>query len=419
MKRESKNLEYKEKLSKSYLKTVCAFANYTDGTIIFGISDDYQIKGVENPTDYCLRIENQINDSIKPKPNYSLSINKNKTVSLNVKKGNSTPYLLNGKTYKRNDSSTIEADELDYKRLLMEGINQNYEELKSDTQKLSFKYLGKELKDKLGIKAFNEDTLISLNLYNSGIGYNRAALLLADKNNCAGLDIAVFGSNISEIKKRVTLSGESIVKQYYDVLEIFKDYYVSEKINSGVRTIEEKIPVDAFREAVANGLIHRVWDVNANTKIEMHPDKIVVSSPGGLLPGISKEQYTKGSFSLLRNPIISNVFYRLKIVEIFATGIKRINDLYSDSLSKPIYDVMDDAITITLPLINNIQLGINEEKIISSVSGNREYRREEIEELTGLSRMQVIRSLNEIVNSGLMIKKGKARNTVYIKNNAQ
>ncbi len=32
IKRETKDLGYKETVSKSYLKTVCAFANFNDGT---------------------------------------------------------------------------------------------------------------------------------------------------------------------------------------------------------------------------------------------------------------------------------------------------------------------------------------------------------------------------------------------------
>lgn len=65
MQKENKQLEYKREVSKSYLKTVSAFANYYDGEIIFGIDDGLNVLGIENPTDTCLDIENQINDSIK------------------------------------------------------------------------------------------------------------------------------------------------------------------------------------------------------------------------------------------------------------------------------------------------------------------------------------------------------------------
>ena len=415
MKKENKYLEYKGKQTKTYLKTVCAFANYHDGEIIFGISDENKVLGVDNPKDFCLNLENQINDSIKPKPDYTLKINKDTTVTLHVKKSPSTPYMYNGKTYKRNDSSTIEVDELEYKRLTMAGINQNYEELASNKQDLTFDILKKSLKEKINIKTFNQDTLRSLNLFNDDIGYNIAASLLADINKCPGLDIVVFGSSISNIKRRKTLNNQSIIKQYYEALMIFEEEYVSEVVDNGFRKKVEKIPYDAYREAIANALIHRVWDVNANTKVEMYPDRIVISSPGGLPQGISEEQYKKGTFSLLRNPIISNVFYRLNIVEIFATGIKRINELYRESVSKPIYDVMEQAISVTLPLYNINTLSKNEELILSSMQANQKYKREEIQIITGLSKDKVIRAIPTLLKRNLINREGEGKATIYIK----
>lgn len=49
MEREGRYLEYKLHPAKSYLKTVSAFANYGTGRIIFGVSDDCQIVGIDNP----------------------------------------------------------------------------------------------------------------------------------------------------------------------------------------------------------------------------------------------------------------------------------------------------------------------------------------------------------------------------------
>ena len=70
-------------------------------------------------------------------------------------------------------------------------------------------------------------------------------------------------------------------------------------------------------------LIHRLWDVNASIKVSMLEDRIEISSPGGLPAGISEEEYLNGQVSILRNPIIGNVFFRLKYIEKFGTGIMR------------------------------------------------------------------------------------------------
>lgn len=41
----------------------------------------------------------------------------------------------------------------------------------------------------------------------------------------------------------------------------------------------EQIPEDAFREAIANAIVHRTWDVNAQIKVAMFDDRIEVVCP--------------------------------------------------------------------------------------------------------------------------------------------
>ncbi|MHC5099350.1 AlbA family DNA-binding domain-containing protein, partial [Peptoniphilus genitalis] len=46
--REKANLEFKEKISDSFLKTVVAFANYNGGEVLFGIDDKGEVLGLKN-----------------------------------------------------------------------------------------------------------------------------------------------------------------------------------------------------------------------------------------------------------------------------------------------------------------------------------------------------------------------------------
>ena len=412
IKRETKDLEYKEAISKSYLKTVSAFSNFNDGTIIFGITDDGNVVGIKNPNEECLNIENQINDSIKPKPDYTLRINEDNTITLKVYKGPATPYRYNGKCYKRNDSATVEVDSITENRLVLQGTNVSFEELLAKDQNCSFSILSQSLKETIGLEVFNEDTLKSLNLFSKN-GYNNAASLLSDTNNFSGIDIVIFGSNINQIRKRFTLSGISLLKQYYESIKIFEDEYIIDKIEGGFRKRYELIPFEAFREVIANAIIHRTYDILSNTKVEMYMDKIVVSSPGGLTPEISFDAFINGRYSYLRNPIIGNVFHRLNIVEIFATGIKRINESYKDFEVKPSFDVTDSYISITLPIKKEIELTDNEKNVLQALDNKREYTRNELESLTRLKKDTLVRVLNSLISKSLVSKQGNTNNVVY------
>lgn len=66
--RESAFLEFKSKVSNTFLKTVSAYANFHDGEILFGIDDAGNAVGLDHLEETCLAIENRINDCITPRP---------------------------------------------------------------------------------------------------------------------------------------------------------------------------------------------------------------------------------------------------------------------------------------------------------------------------------------------------------------
>ena len=127
--KESINVEFKQEVSKTFLKTVSAYANYNDGRIIFGIDDNGIIIGLDDAEAQLLRIENMINDSVSPIPSFSIQLKseKNKeTIVLTVRKGKDTPYLYHNKAYRRADTATVEVDGFEFRRLVMQGMNINY-----------------------------------------------------------------------------------------------------------------------------------------------------------------------------------------------------------------------------------------------------------------------------------------------------
>ncbi len=86
--------------------------------------------------------------------------------------GKDTPYYYQGKAYKRSDTSIVEVDRSELRRLAIEGINMDYEERKASSQDLSFTILESGLKEKAGIEKINLDILKTLNLFNKDGYYN-------------------------------------------------------------------------------------------------------------------------------------------------------------------------------------------------------------------------------------------------------
>lgn len=388
--RETRILEFKETITNTFLETVSAFSNYDGGVILFGVDDDGNIKGLSNAKQACLDIENKINDSISPQPNYTLEIQNNEqTIKLSVKSGLQKPYLYKSKAYKRNDTSTIEVDTLEFSRLVLEGKNIRFEELPCKDQKLSFEILQSKLKEKNQIETFNRDTLKTLNLYDDVNGFNNAAGLLADKNHFPGFDIVKFGENISVIQKRITFENTSVLDIYEKALSV-------------------------FREAIANALIHRVWDVDSQIRVSMFDDKIEVVSPGGLPSGITEDEYLSGKLSVLRNRNLANVFYRLGFFEIFGTGITRIKQVYSEALIKPSFEVSENAIQIVLPVYEESTNLTEDEKVVYKLlSRNMLKSMSEIAPYISFGKSKTTKLLKDMEQKGVIAIEGKGKGTKY------
>ena len=419
--KENYNLEFKVEVSRTFLKTVSAYSNYNDGEIIFGIDDHGNLVGLENAKEESLRIENMINDSIVPIPNFTIKVKEeegSKTIVLvEVKKGKDTPYYYKGKAFKRADTSTVEVDRFELRRLAMEGINIDDEERKAASQDLSFNALEYRLRKEAGIEKINLDILKTLNLFNKDGYYNIAGELLADKNDIAfsGIDIVKFGKDINKILYRETISNKSLLTQLDRAIEIFEQYYTFEEIEGYIRIKKELIPKEAFRESLANAIVHRVWDTNSYIQVAMYEDRIQINSPGGLPAGISKEEYLNGNISVLRNPIIAAVFNRLNIIEKFGTGIARINDEYSHSISKPDFDVSENRIRIILPVteIDKLDLSKDELFIYGLLKECLELTRKEIDLKTEFEKSKTLRVLNSLVDKNIVVKIGSGTAVKY------
>lgn len=411
--KETKEIEYKETVSRTFLKTVSAYANYGQGKILFGVNDEGETVGVRQPVQTCLDIENQINDSIDPKPSYTLAVLKDDVVCLTVQKGEDTPYLYKGKAYCRNDTATIEVDRGQLNRLVLAGTHQTYDELSAKQQELTFRVLERELQTKIGISELSTDVLRTLNLYDQTIGFNRAAALLADHNDFPGIDVVRFGNSINEILDRATFAGESVLQMMHQAMQFFRQYYQYETIDGLERETKFLIPEVAFREAIANALVHRVWDLQAHINVAMFADRIEITSLGGLPTGVSATDYLNGNVAVARNPILAGVFYRLHYIEQLGTGVRRIKESYQPYPVVPTFGFTSNSVRVILPVVTNRHLTTNERQVINYVQEAAPVGSRQMAADLGYNKSKLNRILNQLIDDHLVVREGAGRATCY------
>jgi ATP-dependent DNA helicase RecG len=168
---------------------------------------------------------------------------------------------------------------------------------------------------------------------------------------------------------------------------------------------------------VANALVHRTWDVNANIRISMFNDRIEIMSPGGLPSGISKEVYLNGKLSILRNPTLGSIFFRLHIIEIFGTGIKRIQYSYQPYELKPSFQIHDNSISVILPTTDRkLSMTTDEAAVFKVLSSGRELSNSEITKGLNWEKSKTLRILNSLLANKYIIVIGNGRGTKYSRN---
>lgn len=411
--RETYNLEFKEKISNSFLKTVVAYSNYTGGKILFRVNDNGEEVGIDRPIDAMLDIENMINDSIKPQVTYSLDFLDKSIIELLVYPGDEKPYFYKSKSYKRNDSATIEIDNNELKRLILEGNNKSYDQITSYVEEYSFAYLENKLKEKLNINSIDTDVLKTLELIDSNNRLTNAGALISDKNTYNIIDMVRFGKDNNTILSRFQIKNISILKAYDQAIEKYREYYHYEIIEKAYRQKIEIIPEKAFREAIANALVHRNWMSKSFIQIAMKKNKICITSPGGLPSNLTVEEYLNGEISIMQNPIIGNVFFRLDIIESFGTGITRIKNSYRNSKNKPKFKIYNNSIEICLPETElQIPLTKDEEKVFFTIK-NKTLSSSQIASVVGFGKNKVLKILNQLIDKSYATKIGTGRGTKY------
>ena len=204
-----------------------------------------------------------------------------------------------------------------------------------------------------------------------------------------------------------------------------------------MRTDIRDYPEVAVREALLNLIVHRDYSFSASALISIYEDRIEFVSVGGLVPGMELEDIMVG-LSVCRNQNLANVFYRLKLIEAYGTGMRKIIRAYKNQEAQPVIESTKNAFKIILPNINieseekktlsepitlNKQLEEKIEKlqdrkgeILEYIKMNGDITREDAEELLGISASTTLRILKKMVEDGILLKQGKARNTKYILN---
>lgn len=427
---ESEQTEFKREYTDNILKTVIAFANTNGGKILVGVDDDGIPIGIENIDDCYTRITNAVRDNISPDiamfTKYTVNEN-DRIIEITVSEGTNKPYFLKSKgmrpegVYVRQGASSAPASIDKIRQMIKLSEKESFEEGRALNQKLHFT----DAKEEFALKKvdFSEEKYASLGIINHEDGlYTNLAKLLSDECEHT-IKVAVFEGNDKKLfKDRKEFTG-SLFKQLrtcYEFLELCN--HTAATFVGLDRIDKEDYPASALREALLNAIVHRDYSFSGSIIISIYDDKIELVSLGGLVSGLSKEDILRG-VSQTRNKNLANVFYRLKHIEAYGTGIQRIFDLYADNDVKPDIIVTDNTFTMVLPNrnanIDNQKNAISEpitkqeQIIIDYIKENGSITDDELQDLLDVKKSRAYIIAKSMKEKNIIVTNGRGSDKKY------
>lgn len=339
-------------------RTAVAFANTNGGVIYLGIEDDGSVTGV-NDIDISMRKATQaISDGIRPDLVSFVTVEREvlegKTVvAVHVQRGSNRPYYLADKgirpagVYVRSGAASIPASESAILDMIRQSAGDSFENALSLRQDLTFVATESAFLD-AGVE-FTAASRRTLGMIDPDGRYTNLAWLLSDQCE-ASTKVAVFADHDKEMfLNRQEFTG-SLLLQFTQISEFLRqNNRVASSTGPDMRRVDryDYSPL-VIREALLNMIVHRDYGLSGPALISIFDDRMEFLNFGGLPEGLNRQDMLNG-ISAQRNPRLANVFYRLRWVEAYGTGIRRIMGDYRGTGLQPEFSISDHSFRLSLP----------------------------------------------------------------------
>ncbi|MEN9376906.1 MAG: hypothetical protein RL710_2063 [Pseudomonadota bacterium] len=212
----------------------------------------------------------------------------------------------------------------------------------------------------------------------------------------------------------------------------FRPYNPEKEVQVGLfRVPIPKVDMGAFREAVANALVHRDYHRLGAVHVRLDDHGLTVSNPGGLVDGVTLHNLLTTA-PRPRNPALADAMKRIGIVERSGRGVDKIyRGMLRFGRPEPDYSRTDrNSVVLQLATVEAdevfLQLIIGQENRLSgtalpidsliALAVLREQKRLGMDELAQhihRDSTQARRTLESLVEAGLVQPHGNTRNRSY------
>ncbi len=429
------------KKPRSWLKTVSAFANGVGGSIYFGVSDEGVAVGLENAQKAAEQISELIRARIEPALKSivlePLRADGRDILRVRISSGANTPYYYNGdgaKTaYYRIGNESAQAPAAVLNELLLKGLHQTFDALETKYRysDYSFTLFEATFKQKTGSAIEKPKDYHSFGMLTNEDMLTFVGALFADQ--CPVYQSRVFCTRWNGLKKG-GLYVDALDNDEFqsNAISLLNDALKFVRHNSSVKwkktgagRIEmPDYPAEAVHEALVNAIVHRDYMIQGSEiHVDMYDDRLEIVSPGGMPDGKRIQDLDIDDVaSIRRNPIICDLFSRLKLMERRGSGLRKIIDQYPKDAA-PLFRSTEQTFVVTLKNLNygktsmptGIETGMdngaekNDEKIFNAILTDPKITQKQLADKTNLSVRTVARELKRLRDIGAIRRIGSDR----------
>ena len=257
---------------------------------------------------------------------------------LTVASGRSTPYYYKAdgvmEAYIRIGNESVIAPDYIVNELILKGTHQSFDSLITNEKKsdYSFTLLEATYRERTGNR-FEPSDYVSFGLADKDGFLTNAGKLLTDQHTV--YNSRLFCTRWNGLEKGSIFDDALDDKEYEgNLIYLLQSGCEFIRNNSKVRFEKKaRYRVDkpdfadrAVTEALVNALIHRDYIIlGSEIHIDMYDDRVEIVSPGGMFEGPPIQECDIRSIrSVRRNPVIADLFHRMKYMERRGSGLKKI-----------------------------------------------------------------------------------------------
>ena len=344
------------------MKTLCAFANATGGTLEIGRSDKGDIVGITNIEKQLEDLPNKIKSVMAIIADVSVcEENGEKYISVSVS-AYPFPISYRGVYYTRSGSTTQELTGNALDEFLLrkqgktwDGVPVPYVKF-DDFERDAFKIFRRKAIASARLSAQDLEITDEMLLKNlrliEGEYIKRAALLLfhQDPENWipgAYLKVGYFES-ATDLLHQDEIHGPLITMADRAEELVYLKYFKGIISYDGLQRIEDyPIPRQAFREALLNAIIHRDYSTGNPIHVHIYPDKVLIYNDGKLPDTWTVDDLFVAHTSKPYNPLIAGAFFRSGQIEAWGRGVEKIAEACKDwGKPVPFYRVRANEVMI-------------------------------------------------------------------------